>query len=214
MDRRLILAVLVGILTAVIAWQAPRWFGKGGDSSAALPELEAIQLFSPARDIPDFSLAQSDGTRLIRGELKGHWTVVFLGFTHCPDICPTTLGQMSRIQKELTKYPESTRPRVLFVSVDPDRDTANSVGEYAHSINKDTIAATGDLASLEKFATSLSMMFSKQPPEPGMPEDVYSVDHSASFAVLNPNAQLQGFATTPIDFEALGRDLDKLAKVK
>lgn len=214
MERKYILAALVGFLTAILAWQAPKFLGHSGSAGAQLPETEAIHLFEPARAIPDFSLSQSDGTRLIRGELKGHWTVVFLGFTHCPDICPTTLAQFARIQKELQRFPEATRPRMLFVSVDPDRDSPSQVGDYAHSFHPDTIAATGDIASLENFARSVSMTFAKMPPDPGMPENQYSVDHSASLAIFNPSAELSGFATAPVDFEALSRDLVKLAEAK
>ena len=97
------------------------------------------------------------------GELKGHWTLVFLGFTHCPDVCPTTLAELAEAQKQWAALPEATRPRVLFVSVDPERDTPDRIGEYAHAFHRDTLAATADVPALESFAKSLSMVFAKVP---------------------------------------------------
>ena len=85
-----------------------------------------MKLFDQPRALPSFSLQQSDGTQLVPGELKGHWTLVFLGFTHCPDVCPTTLAQLAQAQKQWRALPDSIRPRVLFVSVDPERDTPDA----------------------------------------------------------------------------------------
>src|SRR4029079_12400118 len=125
------------------------------------------------RVLPAFSLQQSDGTRLVPGELQGHWTIVFLGFTHCPDVCPTTLAELAGAQKQWSTLPDSIRPRVLFVSVDPDRDSALLAGEYAHAFHPDTLAATADVPALEAFARSLSLVFQKVPPDAGAPADHY-----------------------------------------
>ena len=117
------------------------------------PATEAITLYPHTRELPDFNLAQSDGTRLIPGELKGHWTLVFLGFTFCPDVCPTTLAELAGAQKQWEALPDTLRPRVLFVSVDPDRDNAIRLGEYVHGFHTDTLAATAAIPSLPRFAT-------------------------------------------------------------
>ena len=97
---------------------------------AGQPATEAITLYPQPRTLPDYNLAQSDGTRLIPGELKGHWTLVFLGFTFCPDVCPTTLAELAGAQNQWEALPDGLRPRVLFVSVDPERDTPKAVSEY------------------------------------------------------------------------------------
>lgn len=209
MDRRYIWAAIIGIAAALLAWQLP---GRLGALSAPADALKAVHVFQPAREIPDFSLAQSDGTRLVKGELKGHWTLVFIGFTNCPDICPTTLAQMARAQKVWEQLPESTRPRVLFVSADPERDTPDIVGEYAHGFHKDTIAATGSIPALEQFAKSLSMVFTKVEPEPGAPADQYSIDHMASLALLDPQARMAGVLSPPFNVDDIGQDMLTLSK--
>lgn len=203
-----ILVVAVAMALGLIA--ANHWYaGRDGH----LPELQSTRLFPEPRVLPAFSLRQSDGTQLAPGELKGHWTVVFLGFTHCPDICPTTLAQLAQAQKQWETLPETTRPRVLFVSVDPERDSADMIGEYAHAFHKDTLAATADIPALENFARSLSMVFAKVPTEDGAPANQYSVDHSATIALLDPQARMAGIIQPPLEPNAIAADLLKLASL-
>ncbi|MBD8642689.1 SCO family protein [Stenotrophomonas sp. CFBP 13724] len=177
------------------------------------PATEAITFYPQPRPLPDFNLAQSDGTRLISGELKGHWTLVFLGFTFCPDVCPTTLLELAEAQKQWETVPETLRPRVLFVSVDPQRDSATQLGEYVHAFHKDTLAATGDVPSLEKFATSLGLVFQKVPGKAfdEDPED-YTMEHSATLAVLDAEGRLAGIIRPPFNAPAIARDLQKLTE--
>lgn len=178
----------------------------------APPALAAVHLMSPPRELPAFSLRQSDGTQLVKGELKGHWTLVYLGFTHCPDVCPTTLGELAHAQKQWETLPESTRPRLLFVSVDPDRDTPDKVGEYAHAFHRDTLAATADTPTLERFAQSLSLVFQKMPIAAGAPVDSYAVDHSATLVVLDPQARMAAIIQPPFDARAIAADMITLTR--
>lgn len=196
----LVIAVAAGLgLLAALKWFGPH--------PTAQPQTKAVRLFPEPRPLPVFSLQQSDGTRLVPGELQGHWTVVFLGFTHCPDVCPTTLAELAGAQKQWASLPDSTRPRVLFVSVDPERDTAIGAGEYAHAFHRDTLAATGDLPALEGFARSLSMVFMKAPAAEGAPADRYNVDHSATLAILDPQGRMAGIVQPPLVPRDIAADL-------
>jgi protein SCO1 len=187
-NRTTLVILLVALAGGAGLLAAQRFFG--GDRAPAQPATQVVKLFPQPRQIPPFSLQQSDGTQLVQGELNGHWTVVFIGFTFCPDVCPTTLAQLAQAQKQWEAFPESTRPRVLFVSVDPERDTPDRIGEYAHAFHRDTLAATGDIPSLETFARSLSLVFAKVPLGDG-PEQ-YTIDHSAALAVLDPQGRMAG----------------------
>ncbi|MFD0737963.1 SCO family protein [Lysobacter koreensis] len=203
--------ILVAALAAALGlWASRHYFGQAGGS--AWPATQAVQLFDPPRELPAFSLRQSDGTPLVPGELKGHWTLVFLGFTHCPDVCPTTLAQMAQAQKQWAAIPESTRPRLLFVSVDPERDNPDRIGEYAHAFHRDTLAATADVPALEQFARSLSMVFAKVPAAEGVPADQYTLDHSAGMVLLDPRGRMSGVVQPPFDPKAIGADLISLTK--
>jgi len=187
---------------------AQKVFGPAGNGGR---QTGSIIFYPTPRPVPDFSLSQSDGTRLIPGELRGHWTLVFLGFTSCPDVCPTTLAELALAQKQWEGIPESLRPRVVFVSVDPERDTPARLGEYAHAFHKDTLAATADVPSLERFATPLGLVFQKAPGKnfDRNPND-YSMDHSASIAVLDPEGRLAGLMRPPFDPKLIASDLTKL----
>jgi protein SCO1/2 len=208
-NRTVTLILVVAFAAGVGLWAAQRWFAHG--RGEAVPALQAVRLFDQPRALPPFSLRQSDGTPLVPGELKGHWTLVFLGFTHCPDVCPTTLAELAQAQRAWQTLPEATRPRILFVSVDPDRDTPDRTGEYAHGFHRDTLAATADTASLEAFARSLSMVFVKVPPPAGAPADQYSVDHSASIAVLDAQARMAGVIVPPLQPQAIASDMTRLS---
>ncbi|PNS08005.1 SCO family protein [Solilutibacter silvestris] len=180
--------------------------------SAPQVQTRAVQLFPQPRAIPQFSLQRGDGSALTPETLRGHWTLVFIGFTHCPDVCPTTLAQLSVAQKQWRTLPEASRPRLLFVSVDPGRDTPQIAETYAHGFNPDTLAATADPKALEAFAHSLSMVFMRSAPEAGAPANAYSVDHSAAIVVLDPQVRMAGTITPPFDPRAIAADMTALSQ--
>lgn len=158
----------------------------------ACPPMQALKCFDTPRPLPPFELLRHDGSALTNESLKGHWTLVFIGFTHCPDVCPTTLAQLKVAQNQWQALPEASRPRVLFVSVDPERDSPELTGKYAHAFHPDSLAATGEPAKLQAFARSLSLVFMKQPPENADAPNRYSVDHSAALAVIDPQGRMAG----------------------
>ncbi len=176
-------------------------------------DTDTVVMYPQSRALPDFNLRQSDGTSLVPGELKGHWTLVFIGFLSCPDVCPTTLADLARAQQQWTTIPEGLRPRVLFVSIDPERDTPARVGEYAHAFHKDTLAATADVPELERFATALGFVFQKVPGKhmDENPND-YSMDHSAGIAVLDPQGRLAGLIRPPFQPQAIAADFTRLTQ--
>jgi protein SCO1/2 len=209
-NRTTVLVLVAALAAALGLWAAQAWFA--GSPAGNRPPLQVVRLFDPPRALPPFSLRQSDGTRLVPGELKGHWTLVFLGFTHCPDVCPTTLAQLAGAQKQWAALPEASRPRVLFVSVDPERDTPDLIGEYAHGFHRDTLAATADVPALEAFARSLSMVFAKVPAGGDAPAGQYTMDHSASMAVLDPQGRMTGVIQPPFDPKAIAADMTALSE--
>lgn len=207
-NRTTAVILVVALAAALGLWASQHVFAP--KAASTWPQTTAVRLFEPPRELPAFNLRQSDGTPLVPGELRGHWTLVSLGFTHCPDVCPMTLAQLSQAQQQWTSLPEAIRPRVLFISVDPERDDPGRIGDYAHAFHRDTIAATADLPALEAFASSLSLVFAKVPPEDGEPADQYSVDHSASIAVLDPQGRMSGLVQLPMDPAALAADMAAL----
>ena len=212
--RALPLLIIAALAAAGGLWAAYGLFGSGNTgkpNASPLPAVSSITLLPNPRTLPAFSLQQSDGSALTGEELHGHWTVVFIGFTHCPDVCPTTLAELSGAQKQWAALPEATRPRVLFVSADPERDSPELTGDYAHAFNADSLAATGPIPELQAFARSMSLVFMKSPGPSGRADD-YSVDHSATLIVLDPQARMAGVIVPPLDPKAIATDLIALTK--
>jgi protein SCO1/2 len=121
-----------------------------------------------------FRLIDQNGKPVTDADLKGKPFLVFFGYTHCPDVCPTTLFELSEVMRALGK--DADRARVLFVSVDPDRDTAAVLKDYLSSFDPHLIGATGDQAALDRIEKEYRV-YSKKVPT-GKDGD-YSMDHSA-----------------------------------
>lgn len=206
--RSTVLVLIAALAAALGLWVAQRVFAPAAAPAApAQPAMEAVRLFPQARPLPAFSLQQSDGSALTLDELQGRWTLVFLGFTHCPDVCPTTLAELAQAQQQWQALPETKRPRVLFVSVDPERDSAERTGEYARYFHPDTWAATAQEPDLQAFANSLGMVYMKVP----MEGTDYSMDHSTAVVLLDPQGRQAGLIRPPLVPAAIARDLILLA---
>jgi len=179
-------------------------------AAAPAPALKAVRLIQPARALPDYRLTQADGSELTPATLRGHWTLVFLGFTQCPDVCPTTLADLAKAQKEWERMPAATRPRLLFVSVDPERDTPQILGDYAHHFHADTLTATTAEPALHDFAQSLGLVYMKVPLEGAG----YTMDHSATMIVLDPEGRQAGLIRPPLVPADIAGDLRLLTEQK
>jgi protein SCO1/2 len=214
MDRTMVWVVVAALAAGLGLWAAQAWLparradaGKAPDAAVARPALQAVRLFAEPRELPPFRLDAPDAA-LVPADLVGHWTVVFLGFTHCPDVCPTTLAELAKAQKAWAALPEATRPRVLFVSVDPARDTPAKLAEYAHFFHPDTRVATAAEPALHEFVQSLGMVYMKVE----QPGGDYSMDHSSTLVVLDPQGRQAGLIRPPLDFKAIASDLSSLTE--
>ena len=218
MFNRTTLLILVAALAAGLGlWAAQVVFGPQSVAAAAAPRggptvdpatMKAVRLFPQLRAVPDFTLQQSDGTALSAQELQGRWTIVFFGFTHCPDVCPTTLSELAQVQKLWAGLDPSVRPQVLFVSVDPERDTPEKTGEYAAYFHPDTLAATLPEPALQAFANSLGMVYMKVATEGGD----YTMDHSTPLVLLDPRGRQAGLLRPPFVPADIAADLIELSK--
>ena len=192
--------LLVALAAGLGLWAGQRWFAP---APAVRPQLATTVLYPQPRVLPEFRLAGGGDQVIDTGALKGRWHLVFLGFTHCPDICPTTLAQLAQAEKLLADLPEARRPRIVFVSADPERDTPAKTDEYARYFSKDALGATAEHAQLEPFVRSLHMVYAKSEGANGD----YSVDHTAYIAVLDPEVRHVGMIRPPLDPAQIAADL-------
>lgn len=158
-------------------------------------KLNGAFMFDPPRALPAFELINHHGDRFTVDDLRGHWTLMFFGFTYCPDICPTTMAFLARLVGELEGLPEEKDTRVVMVSVDPARDTPARLAEYVPYFHPDFIGVTGEFLDIHRFATALNTPFRKVPGEGGD----YLVDHSANVVLINPRGDYHGFFKAPLD---------------
>ena len=203
------------ILTAAIAAGLGLWLALRSESgSTPGPNLEIAKLLPQPRVIAPFALSGPNGRPVTQDDLRGRWTVAFLGFTHCPDVCPTTLAELASAEKRWREaLPEPQRPQMLFVSVDPERDSPDRVGDYAQFFSPHALAATGSVADLERFGASLLLVFTKVP-LPGDNADAYTIDHSTQAVLIDPHGRFAGFIRPERDSDGrpLGMPPDKVAR--
>lgn len=198
MKRSVVLAVLIA---AAIAGAATAWFVLR--TTAAPPALEQATRLDSARPLPDFELTDQAGRPFGRKRLLGHWTLMFFGFTNCPDVCPTTLATLAEVQRQLADLPAPDRPAVVLVSVDPARDTPELLGRYVAHFDPQFLGVTGPPASLAVLARDLGAAFSVGPPSA---DGNYSVDHTAAIFLIDPAAGFAAVFGSPHVADAIARD--------
>lgn len=155
-----------------------------------------LVLFSAPREVLPFELVDHRGETFTRDDLVGKWSMVFPGFTFCPDICPTTMAQLGQMWEYLDDKPKKDL-QVIMLSVDPNRDTVEKLGQYVPYFNEEFIGLTGNLGTIANLATQMNIAFDIINPEEA--PDSYDVAHSGNIVLLNPDGNYQGFFKPPFD---------------
>jgi protein SCO1/2 len=154
----------------------------------------------------ELNLTDHDGKPRTLADFRGKVVTVFFGFTHCPDACPTTLAEMALVAKELG--PDADKLQVLFVTVDPERDTPQVLKQYVPSFNPAFLGLYGDAAATSAAAKEFKVFYQKQPVKGGS----YSVDHGAGTFIIDRQGRLRLFAQYGQGAPALLHDIRLLLK--
>jgi len=171
-------------------------------------ELATGSLITPARELPDFSLIDQHGRKFDRDNLRGHWSMLFFGYTNCPDFCPTTLTMLAAMEKRLRAAAAPVRPQVIFVSVDAKRDTPAQLAKYVPYFDPDFIGVTAaDQPTIQAVARKMGVLVIITPRRNG----AYTVDHSSMIFVLDPGGKLTAILTGPFTIDALQNDFERIA---
>jgi protein SCO1/2 len=157
-------------------------------------KLNGLYVLDTPRDMGKFSLVDHHGKPFNPARFKDRWSLVFFGFTFCPDICPTTMAFLNDFMASL-EGTEAQETQVVMVSVDPARDTVEQLATYVPYFNPDFIGVTGEFLEIHRFATALNTPFRKVVGE----GDEYQVDHSANVVLINPRGHYHGFFKAPFD---------------
>jgi protein SCO1/2 len=191
------LALLVAFVTILMAGFVYTMLKPRLLSEAAL-RANGTFLFERPRDIGAFALVDDNGEAFTPEDLQGKWSLLFFGFTFCPDVCPTTMAQLNNFYTKL-KPELAAQTQVVMVSVDPARDSAAKLHEYVRYFNPVFRGVTGEFLALHTFATSLNIPFTKAP---GGGEN-YLVEHSGNIAIINPAGHYVGFFKAPHELDKL-----------
>lgn len=205
MNRKILRFLIVALAAGLGLALSAKLFNPKGTVNPP-PALEVVTLLPTPRALPAFALDSNTGP-ITQQSLTGHWTVIFIGFSHCPDICPTTLTDLARAQKLWRDSGLENKPRLLFVSIDPERDSPKILADYAAFFNKDTLTATANEPQLSEFTRSIGLVYMKV-----TQGDTYTMDHSATLVLLNPKGEFAGIIRPPFKPDAIARDLLTLTK--
>lgn len=202
--RFILLAALVAVLSAAAGFSLWQLRQEGPPEMTA-----ALRILPEPRVIADFELLDQDREPFALERLRGKWSLLFFGFTHCPDVCPSALFDLQQVNRALGSGQGDRAPlQVVFVSVDPERDSPERLKEYTAYFDPDFIAASGEPEQLAALTRQIGVAWRIEPHEAGAA--TYTVDHSASIMLTDPQGRLHGVFPAPHDPEKIVHDLRAL----
>jgi protein SCO1/2 len=185
------------ILVVAAAALAGFWLAHRLDRS--LPVLTSGTWLPRPRDPGEFSLLDQNSAQFTAARLKGAPSLVYFGYTHCPDVCPVTLLQLAQV----VKTGVVPNLRVIFISVDPARDTPTQLAQYVHAFDPDFIGLTGSAAMLQTLAQRFGVAFQRV----DLPGGDYSMDHSSTIFLMDARGHNVAVFNAPYDVKSLTQDL-------
>jgi protein SCO1/2 len=186
------LAAILGVTLAVLRGPSPPVALLSG---TAMPQR---------RPLGEFALLDQHARPLTRSIFERRWTVVFAGFTNCPDVCPTTLVTLAGLRARVQHRSEL---QVVFLSVDSERDTPAQLTRYLAHFDPAIIGATGAKQQLDRICADLGLAYLRNPGVAGE----YTVDHSAALVLVDPQARIAAYFRPPFDVDALAADITAMA---
>nr|MDT0253446.1 SCO family protein [Endozoicomonas sp.] len=189
--------ILLAVVAVVMGLTFNKFLNKPPLSKEQLQQMGAV-VFETPRTFNMEGLVDHNGQPFKPENLEGRWSLIYFGFTFCPDICPATLSQLNKLDTLLKKEsPELAKSmQYIMVSVDPRRDTAEKLKGYVPYFNKDFIGVTGDIANIYNLAVQMNVPFT---PVIDPEDEFYLVDHGANLALINPKGDYHGFIRPPLD---------------
>lgn len=197
--------VLVAIVALVLGLTVNKVLSSKGQGDPTALLDAGIVLLPQSRSLPELNLVNQNGQAVAVDQLKDHWSLLFFGYTFCPDICPATLAQLRQLQGQLP--PETlSQLRIVLVSVDPNRDTPEQLKKYLDYFDAGFVGLTGEQATIQKLANAVSIPFIPADTS----KDNYTVDHSGNLVLIGPDGKQRGFIRAPINNAKLAAQLPGL----
>ncbi len=191
-------------------WLAATYL-ENGSRAILLPD-QAMSLFPDPKPLTAFAFTDHENRVFDLSRLKGKWSFLFFGYTHCPDICPTTLAMLARAHESIVKSTLGAKDvQFVFISVDPNRDTANKLRQYVTYFDASFLGVTGDDAQLGNLAAQLGAAY-QVAITPGV--ENYPVYHTAAVFLVDPRARYHAVFAPPLDAEGISRRFEVLRELE
>ena len=160
------------------------------------------------KPVPEFQLTNQDGKTVGAEIFNGHWSLVFFGYTFCPDICPSSLATIKQAKEILSENPSQPLPNIVFVSVDPARDTPEKMKDYLDYFGKDLTGLSGSDEQTLALTRSLGIIYKRE--DNSGEKSNYLVDHAAFFLLINPKGELQALLSAPHNANEIAHDYTQI----
>jgi protein SCO1/2 len=204
-NKLFLIVLFLAIALAAGLWSS-RLMNTPTKAEANIPEY-STRLFEPPIPLNSFSLTDHNGNTFNPVKLLGYWTFIFFGYTNCPDVCPMALVDLNALYTDLESNYELGNTKVTFVSVDPERDDLDYLGEYVTYFNENFLGVTGDPKQVAQFSDQFGAVYKKVFKEG---EDDYLVDHTASIMLVDHLGQLIAVFPPPHDPKYIKAEFLKL----
>ncbi len=198
--KSLAMALVAASALGLGVWIASKWYAAAGPVA-----LESGVLLPSPRPIAGFTLTDQDGRAFTNAQLQDRWSLLFAGFTHCPDVCPNTLHIMKLLEQRLQTGNRALN--LVFVSVDPERDTPQLLQTYVRYFSPHLTGATGPAEELDRLCASLAIAYLKVP---GATPGDYTMDHSTALVLINPQGRVAGYFQAPHKLDSIATDLARI----
>ena len=205
--KSIALAITLAIVAAIAGMLLSRALMQRAETSDTIA-LVSGTLLDPAKPLPQFELVDHQAQPFTNERLRDHWTFLFFGFTHCPDVCPTTLRMLSQVEESLADMEPQLRPRVTLISVDPKRDTPEQLAKYVSFFNPQFVGVTGSEEALNSFTRQIGVPVAITPSEDG----TYTVDHSAAIFLIDPSGAIRALFSPPHSPQTIADDYRRVVK--
>ncbi|RBP49219.1 SCO family protein [Arenicella xantha] len=199
----------VFILVALLAIGIGVYIQLGSQSAPPQPEFKKLILLPTPRDLAPVTFTDHRGDTVNVDQFQGHWSIIFFGFTHCPDVCPTTMQTLKQVKQRVSEAGFWSNNKVIMVTVDPERDSVERLANYVPFFDNEFVGLRANVSDTTEFAKQVGVLFFK---DKAADNGAYDVDHSAALILINPQGQYAGVITAPHKADEITADLIDLAK--
>lgn len=204
MNTKIVMSAVAILALAAGVFLSAKNSQTGADSLQT--QMKVATLLPPdLKTIPDVSFTDQNGDKFSKKDFTGHWQLLFFGYTHCPDICPMTMALTDKVSERVNAIAGDKTLQVVFISVDPERDTPDHLKEYLSFFNPNFVGLSSSQETLNALTKSLGVVFQRV--ENKQQPDDYLMDHSASLLLADPTGNIIALFTAPHQSEQIAADI-------